>query len=61
VYIGSDEIYHHFAWSKGKVSGRWMVEKSTITLKETFPTDSGESRFVTRDDSGKVDLIIFEK
>ena len=61
VYIGSDEIHHHFVWQNGKISGKWKVKQVDLTLSDTFPLESGNTRFVTRDETGRIDVIGLRK
>ena len=61
LYKGSDEEYHYFRYSKGKVFGFWKVKRDELELSETFSRNSNQKRFVERDESGRLKLMSFKK
>ena len=48
LYLGSDDMFHYFAWSSGKASGKWKVMRSEMSFETTWALSEGRDAPVVR-------------
>jgi hypothetical protein len=53
VYVGSDEGFHYFRWSRGLGSGSYIVPRDEIVFDGEFVRGEGQV-FLTRGDDGSI-------
>ena len=60
VYVGSDDRYHHFKWSRGLLSGEFLVDRGALHLSRVFSSGAGKA-FLTRTADGSVDVLVLQR
>jgi hypothetical protein len=53
IYVGSDDSYHYFVWSSGKIGGRWKVSKADMPFRQEYRKGEKEA-FLIRDNWGNI-------
>ncbi|MDX5436459.1 MAG: hypothetical protein LPK03_04655 [Pontibacter sp.] len=52
LYLGSDDMFHYFAWSSGKASGKWKVMRPEMPFETTWALSEGRDAPVVRGAQG---------